>query len=102
MVATLPIPHALEPTLNASDDLAAGERALKVLRAWQAGPVDNLPIALREAELILAEDGGHDQLLPGLITVAGFLLVNLEQHGQPAEATLQLVEAFLRAQSSGS
>lgn len=88
--------------MTSSDDLAAGKRALQVLRAWQAGPVDNLPIALREAELILAEDGNPDQLISGLITVAGFLLVNLEQHGQPPEATLQLVEAFLRAQSGGS
>lgn len=81
------------------DHPAAGQRALSVLRAWNAGPEDNLPIALHEAERIVAEDGGPDQLLAGLITVAGFLLVNLEHHGQPADATLRTVAAFLQAQT---
>jgi hypothetical protein len=88
----------LEPT---DDQAAATRKALTVLRAWDGGAVDNLPVALHEAGLIVDEDGGPDDLLAGLITVAGFLLVNLEQRGQPPSATLQLVEAFARSQDQG-
>jgi hypothetical protein len=87
----------MEPT----DQTAAGQRALQVLRAWNAGDEDNLPIALREAERICERDGDADKLLAGLITVAGFMLVNLEQRGQPAAATLAMVEAFLKASGEG-
>lgn len=83
------------------DDRAAAGRALQVLRAWAGGSDDNLPLALREAELVIEEDGGPDQLLAGLITVAGFLLVNLEQRGQPAGTTLEFLEAFVRSGETG-
>lgn len=74
------------------------DRALQVLRAWEGGSTDNLPLAHHEAQLIVERDGGHEQLLVGLINAAGFLMVNLEQRGQPAAATLELLDAFRRSQ----
>jgi hypothetical protein len=85
--------------MDPKDDVAANQRALAVLRAWVGGSDDNLPMALHEAQLILDEDGGPDRLLAGLITAAGFFLVNLEQHGQPPESTLAMLERFVRMQA---
>lgn len=86
--------------LGASEAEAA-KKALAVLRAWDGGAEDNLPVALREAELIIDEDGGGDDLLAGLITVSGFLLVNLEQRGQPAATSLAILDAFVRSIEGG-
>lgn len=83
------------------DHAATIGRALAVLRAWEGGAEDNLPLALQEAQFIIEEDGSPDQLLAGLINAAGFLLVNLEQRGQPSQATLELLEAFMRSQQPG-
>ncbi|MFA9446077.1 hypothetical protein [Egicoccus sp. AB-alg6-2] len=79
------------------DEKDMGQRALKVLRAWNAGNEDNLPIAMHEAKQIIEEDGDADRLVADLITVAGFLLVNLEQRGQPPAVTMALTEAFLES-----
>lgn len=84
--------------MDADDDRRNAEKALTVLRAWAGGQDDNLPVALHEAELIIEQDGGPQDLLAGMITLAGFLLVNLEQRGQSAETTLALLEAFVQAQ----
>lgn len=88
----------MEPT---DDQAATIERALAVLRAWEGGAEDNLPVALQEAQLIIDDDGGPDALLAGLINAAGFLLVNLEQRGQPTATTLGLLEAFKDSQRRG-
>ena len=82
---------------------AAGiERGLRVLRAWAGGQRDNLPLAMQEAKLIIEQDGDADTLLEGLISVAGFLLVNLEEHGQRDADSLALLEAFRQALEGGT
>lgn len=80
-----------------TDEAAAIDRAVRVLRTWAAGEQDNLPVAMQEAQLIMAEDGTADPLVSGLISVAGFLLVSLEQQGQPDRATFAMLEAFQRS-----
>lgn len=76
---------------------AAISRGVRVLRAWAGGQQDNLPLAMQEAQLIVEQDGGADHLLEGLISVAGFLLVNLEEHGQNDADSLALLDAFRRS-----
>jgi hypothetical protein len=85
----------MEPT----DPGAAMMRALTVLREWDHS---DMSLARHEAESIIERDGGYEQLLQGLVEVAGFLLVNLEQRGQPASGTLKLVEAFARSRGEGA
>lgn len=85
--------------MEPSDRTAAMMRALTVLREWDHS---DMSLARHEAESIIERDGGHEQLLTGLIEVAGFLLVNLEQRGQPPSTTLKLVEAFTRSQDDGA
>jgi hypothetical protein len=85
--------------MEPSDRPAAMLRALTVLREWDHS---DMSLARHEAESIIERDGDHEQLLTGLIDTAGFLLVNLEQRGQPASTTLKLVEAFARSQGEGA
>ena len=80
-----------------TDEAASIDRAIRVLRTWAAGQQDNLPVAMQEAQLIAKEDGSPEPLLGGLISVAGFLLVALEQHGQSDHVTFAMLEAFQRS-----
>lgn len=83
-----------------ADQAVAIRRALAVMRAWDGGVQDNLPLALHEADRIIATDGDPSRLLEGLIQLSGFLLVNLEQGGQPSVSTFAMLEAFVQALES--